>query len=129
MRSIVYIRVRMWQLLFISVMSQRVKEERSSELTLLFISVMSQRVKEDEIFRIDTIVYISNVTTSKEDHNCQSHRMRMRSSELTLLFISVMSQRVKEDEIFRIDTIVYISNVTASQRGWDLQNWHYCLYQ
>jgi hypothetical protein len=81
---------------------------RSSELTLLFISVMSQRVKEDEIFRIDAIVYIRNVTTGSK---------RMRSSELTLLFISVMSQRVKEDEIFRIDAIVYISNVTACQRG------------
>jgi hypothetical protein len=31
----------------------------------LFISVMSQRVKEDEIFRIDAIVYISNVTASQ----------------------------------------------------------------
>jgi hypothetical protein len=44
------------------------------------------------------------------------------------LSIIIESQRVQEDEIFRIDAIVYISNVTTSPRGWDLQNWHYCLY-
>ena len=36
------------------------------------VSVMSQWVQEDEIFRIDTIVYISNVTTSPRGWGLQN---------------------------------------------------------